>query len=218
MRNTKRGSGMLKLPLSLERLGQRDVRRRFGLHLVAKLAGALIAVFVVKAIGAYLFTPAFAESAAPEPAPFVNPINTMWTLVAAFLVFFMQAGFMLLEAGFCAHARDGQRPARGHRRHVPLRHPLLGVGLRLHVRRGQRLHRSISTSSSRTRPTPTGPPASRSWRSGSSSSPSPTPAAPSPRAPWSAAPASWATSSTASASAASSTRSSATGPGARTAG
>ncbi len=27
-------------------------------------------------------------------------MNTMWTLVAAFLVFFMQAGFMGLEAGF----------------------------------------------------------------------------------------------------------------------
>jgi Amt family ammonium transporter len=27
------------------------------------------------------------------------PINTMWTLVAAFLVFFMQAGFLCLEAG-----------------------------------------------------------------------------------------------------------------------
>ena len=31
----------------------------------------------------------------------VNPINTVWTLVAAFLVFGMQAGFTMLEAGFC---------------------------------------------------------------------------------------------------------------------
>jgi len=31
----------------------------------------------------------------------VNPINTVWTLVAAFLVFGMQPGFTLLEAGFC---------------------------------------------------------------------------------------------------------------------
>ncbi len=30
----------------------------------------------------------------------VNPVNTTWTLVTAFLVFFMQAGFMFLEAGF----------------------------------------------------------------------------------------------------------------------
>jgi ammonium transporter, Amt family len=35
----------------------------------------------------------------PNP-PYVNPLNTMWVLVTAFLVFFMQAGFMLLEAGF----------------------------------------------------------------------------------------------------------------------
>ena len=31
----------------------------------------------------------------------VNPINTAWTLVAAFLVFGMQVGFTMLEAGFC---------------------------------------------------------------------------------------------------------------------
>jgi Amt family ammonium transporter len=47
--------------------------------------------------------PAPAPAAAPAPAPnppYVNPINTMWVLVTAFLVFFMQAGFMFLEAGF----------------------------------------------------------------------------------------------------------------------
>src|SRR5262249_37085142 len=31
----------------------------------------------------------------------VNPLNTVWTLVAAFLVFCMQVGFTMLEAGFC---------------------------------------------------------------------------------------------------------------------
>ena len=31
----------------------------------------------------------------------VNPLNTMWVLVAAFLVFGMQVGFTMLEAGFC---------------------------------------------------------------------------------------------------------------------
>jgi Amt family ammonium transporter len=30
----------------------------------------------------------------------INAINTVWTLVAAFLVFGMQAGFTMLEAGF----------------------------------------------------------------------------------------------------------------------
>ncbi len=33
--------------------------------------------------------------------PYVNPINTAWTLIAGFLVFGMQAGFTMLEAGFC---------------------------------------------------------------------------------------------------------------------
>jgi Amt family ammonium transporter len=45
-------------------------------------------------------TPAPAAPVTPPNPPFVNPLNTMWTLVAAFLVFFMQAGFMMLEAGF----------------------------------------------------------------------------------------------------------------------
>jgi Amt family ammonium transporter len=39
------------------------------------------------------------QSVASDTDAFINPINTMWVLVAAFLVFFMQAGFMALEAG-----------------------------------------------------------------------------------------------------------------------
>jgi len=31
----------------------------------------------------------------------INPLNTVWTLLGAFLVFGMQAGFTMLEAGFC---------------------------------------------------------------------------------------------------------------------
>jgi Amt family ammonium transporter len=36
-----------------------------------------------------------------KPSDLINPLNTVWTLVAAFLVFGMQAGFTMLEAGFC---------------------------------------------------------------------------------------------------------------------
>jgi Amt family ammonium transporter len=43
----------------------------------------------------------FSNLGDPVSNPTVNPINTMWTLVAAFLVFCMQAGFTMLEAGFC---------------------------------------------------------------------------------------------------------------------
>lgn len=52
--------------------------------------------------------PAAAPAPAPAPAPpvvlakdIVNPLNTVWTLIAAFLVFAMQVGFVMLESGFC---------------------------------------------------------------------------------------------------------------------
>lgn len=55
------------------------------------------------AIGALLSLPVlgFAEDAAPLTADAVqNNLNFVWTLVAAFLVFLMQAGFAMVEAGF----------------------------------------------------------------------------------------------------------------------
>ncbi len=48
-----------------------------------------------------LGSPASAADAAPPAImDVVNVTNTMWVLITAFLVFFMQAGFMMLEAGF----------------------------------------------------------------------------------------------------------------------
>jgi hypothetical protein len=47
------------------------------------------------------------QSAAPDPykavtaGDLINPVNTAWVLLGAFLVFGMQAGFTMLEAGFC---------------------------------------------------------------------------------------------------------------------
>jgi Amt family ammonium transporter len=46
-----------------------------------------------------------AAPAAPSPTPEMNAINTVWTLVAAFLVFAMQVGFVMLESGF-ARSRE----------------------------------------------------------------------------------------------------------------
>jgi len=46
-----------------------------------------------------------AAAAAAAVPGYVNPINTVWVLVTAFLVFFMQAGFMMLEGGF-ARSRE----------------------------------------------------------------------------------------------------------------
>src|SRR5579859_7733002 len=80
-----------------------EYRRYFGLFLGAKIVGVLLCLAIIKATTAYFFTPAFADDAAAAAAPtpaYINPINTMWTVIAAFLVFFMQAGFMFLEAGF----------------------------------------------------------------------------------------------------------------------
>jgi ammonium transporter, Amt family len=70
------------------------------------LAGKLIGVAAL--VGAtYLFNPdllgfkVFAADPLLKGNDIVNPINTVWTLVAAFLVFGMQVGFTMLEAGFC---------------------------------------------------------------------------------------------------------------------
>lgn len=85
----------------------REVQKRFGAILAGKMIG-LLAVAAVLVFFAYLFeTRAGAAPAqeGPATADLINPINTMWTLVAAFLVFFMQAGFMALEAGF-ARSRE----------------------------------------------------------------------------------------------------------------
>ena len=47
------------------------------------------------------FSHVLAADAEVKAADVVNPVNTAWTLIAAFLVFGMQVGFTMLEAGFC---------------------------------------------------------------------------------------------------------------------
>jgi ammonium transporter, Amt family len=86
-----------------DRWRQKEYRHYFLLFLGAKIAGVLLCLAIIKGVSMFLFTPAMADdaaAAAAAPAPYINPINTMWTVIAAFLVFFMQAGFMFLEAGF----------------------------------------------------------------------------------------------------------------------
>ena len=94
----------------LERLRNPEERKFFYTLLAAKGLGLAILFFVITYFGGKVLAdeaPAAATAtaavAAATPAPdpaYVSPMNTMWTLVAAFLVFFMQAGFMFLEAGF----------------------------------------------------------------------------------------------------------------------
>jgi ammonium transporter, Amt family len=77
--------------------------RRYG---AALLAGKMIAIALLVLGVVVLFPDLIGMKAAAADADLkgndiVNPLNTVWTLVAAFLVFGMQVGFTLLEAGFC---------------------------------------------------------------------------------------------------------------------
>ncbi|HEV8549665.1 MAG TPA: ammonium transporter [Polyangiaceae bacterium] len=84
----------------MRRMRQAEYRRLFATLVAGKVLGAAAVVTAICAFNWYFSTPAYADDAAAPPPAFVNPMNTMWTVLAAFLVFFMQAGFMMLEAGF----------------------------------------------------------------------------------------------------------------------
>src|SRR3954468_15528959 len=77
--------------------------RRYGSLLFAGKAIGILAVFtVIYLVTNLCFAHVYAaEGPQLKAADVVNPINTVWTLVAAFLVFGMQVGFTMLEAGFC---------------------------------------------------------------------------------------------------------------------
>jgi Amt family ammonium transporter len=77
------------------------------LILGGKMLGLAAAIAIMKGFTWYFDTAAGALPTSPTHTAneLVSPINTMWTLIAAFLVFFMQAGFMALEAGF-ARSRE----------------------------------------------------------------------------------------------------------------
>ncbi len=102
----KKASASASGPGKLRRLKERLVNpewRRYGMLLLGgKLAG--IALLLV---GTYFVNPdllgfrVFAADPTLKGNDIVNPVNTAWTLIAAFLVFGMQVGFTMLEAGFC---------------------------------------------------------------------------------------------------------------------
>jgi Amt family ammonium transporter len=107
----------LRFSDKLSRLGARlkDPRwRKYGLTLLAGKAIALVVLLLLITIGPRLLDLAvngqttFAQATAPaDPyaavklADQINALNTVWVLLGAFLVFGMQAGFTMLEAGFC---------------------------------------------------------------------------------------------------------------------
>ena len=75
-------------------------RRVFYALLGGKALGLGLLFLIIAGIPHYFGHKAFADDAAAAVPAYVNPMNNMWVLVTAFLVFFMQAGFMFLEAGF----------------------------------------------------------------------------------------------------------------------
>src|SRR5262245_32862932 len=77
--------------------------RRFGMTvLMGKFTAiGLLLLVAVFANPGMMGLRAFAADPALKGNDIVNPINTVWTLLAAFLVFGMQVGFTMLEAGFC---------------------------------------------------------------------------------------------------------------------
>jgi Amt family ammonium transporter len=101
------------------RMKEPEWRRYAKLLLAGKLLGlaALFAIMLAiqiapNILGGSTAVAQQAAAAAPAAAPadplaavkagdIVNPLNTLWVLLAAFLVFGMQVGFTMLEAGFC---------------------------------------------------------------------------------------------------------------------
>jgi Amt family ammonium transporter len=78
------------------------------------MRGNVLALAGGKAIGLTLLLTAMylaippalhAQAPAAGPSPEINALNTVWVLLAAFLVFCMQVGFVMLEAGF-ARSRE----------------------------------------------------------------------------------------------------------------
>jgi len=105
-RSSSRSISKPSFSRKISRLGTRmrdpEWRRYAGLIFAGKFAA--IALLLV---GFAFFNPSLLglNALAADPVlkgnDIVNPINTVWTLVAAFLVFGMQVGFTMLEAGFC---------------------------------------------------------------------------------------------------------------------
>jgi ammonium transporter, Amt family len=76
------------------------------IKVLALVGGKAIGLSLVLAAMWFYLPPALHAQAAPAgPTPEMNAINTVWVLLAAFLVFCMQVGFVMLEAGF-ARSRE----------------------------------------------------------------------------------------------------------------
>ncbi|MFL6257159.1 MAG: ammonium transporter, partial [Pyrinomonadaceae bacterium] len=97
----KRLSLRQKLVRLSTRMHDREWRRYGRLLLLGKLAGVALLVGIVFLSPELLGWSTAAADPELKGNDIVNPLNTLWVLVAAFLVFGMQVGFTMLEAGFC---------------------------------------------------------------------------------------------------------------------
>ena len=85
-----------------ERLRNPEWRKYGKILLMGKLTGVgLILLAAVLMNPDLLGLRTFAADPVLKGNDIVNPLNTVWVLLAAFLVFGMQVGFTMLEAGFC---------------------------------------------------------------------------------------------------------------------
>jgi Amt family ammonium transporter len=107
MSPTMHSEAKLSLSQKVSRLGSRLKQpewRRYGAVLaLGKVLGIGAVLLIMQFVTRTCFTHVLAQTTTPtvQAADCVNPINTTWTLVAAYLVFCMQVGFTMLEAGFC---------------------------------------------------------------------------------------------------------------------
>lgn len=105
MRSNAKRRGVISLSQKVSRLATRlrDPQwRRYGTTLMlGKMAGVGLALLIMLTVTGLFFAKVMAADTVVKAADVVNPINTAWTLIAAFLVFGMQVGFTMLEAGFC---------------------------------------------------------------------------------------------------------------------
>jgi Amt family ammonium transporter len=96
---------LAKLNRLRDRLRDPEWRRYGTILLTGKFLGMSLLLTAFVFMNPSLFGLGAHAQAAADPVlkgnDIVNPINTAWTLVAAFLVFGMQVGFTMLEAGFC---------------------------------------------------------------------------------------------------------------------
>src|SRR5256885_3099643 len=92
----------------MQRLRLKETRRLWAVLLAGKMLGIVTVLSLMKGFSWYFVSHAGAGTLGDvthQANDIINPLNTVWVLVTAFLVFFMQAGFMALEAGF-ARSRE----------------------------------------------------------------------------------------------------------------